>query len=130
MAAAKPLIEIHDLIHTYKGNGTASINALQGINLTFHPGEFVAIVGANGSGKTTLARHLNALLLPTRGQVLVDGTDTRNRTSWPTTRSQVVMVFQRPEDQIVATTVAAAVITVAVIAAWRQVALRPGGASV
>jgi len=105
MAAAKPLIEIHDLIHTYKGNGTASINALQGISLTFRPGEFVAIVGANGSGKTTLARHLNALLLPTRGQVLVDGTDTRNRASWPATRSQVAMVFQRPEDQIVATTV-------------------------
>jgi len=105
MATAKPLIEIHDLSHTYKGNGAESIDALQGINLTFRPGEFVAIVGANGSGKTTLARHLNALLLPTRGQVLIDGTDTRDRASWPATRSQVAMVFQRPEDQIVATTV-------------------------
>jgi energy-coupling factor transporter ATPase len=105
MATAKPLIEIHDLSHTYQGNGTGPVNALQGISLTFRPGEFVAIVGANGSGKTTLARHLNALLLPTRGQVLVDGTDTRDRARRAAIRSQVAMVFQRPEDQIVATMV-------------------------
>ncbi|MBS3783397.1 MAG: ATP-binding cassette domain-containing protein, partial [Anaerolineae bacterium] len=65
----------------------------------------MAIVGANGSGKTTLARHFNALLLPTRGHVRVAGLDTRHREAWSAVRSQVAMVFQRPEDQIVATTV-------------------------
>lgn len=105
MSSAKPIIEVSNLCHTYKGNGTGPIAALRGVNLALQSGEFVALVGANGSGKTTLARHLNALLLPSGGQVSVAGLDTRNRSTWPTIRSQVAMVFQHPEDQIVATTV-------------------------
>jgi len=105
MDAAQPLVEICDLHHTYEGNGTGSVNALRGVTLTLQPGAFVAVVGANGSGKTTLARHLNALLLPTQGLVRVAGLDTRDRVAWPAIRSQVAMVFQQPEDQIVATMV-------------------------
>lgn len=102
---AQPLIEIRDLHHTYQGDGGAPVDALRGVELTVRDGEFMAIVGANGSGKTTLARHFNALLLPTRGHVRVAGLDTRHREAWSAVRSQVAMVFQRPEDQIVATTV-------------------------
>ncbi|MGD8968671.1 MAG: energy-coupling factor transporter ATPase [Anaerolineae bacterium] len=105
MEVAESLIEVENLHHTYGGNGSARVHALRGISLTLRPGEFVALVGANGSGKTTLARHLNALLLPTDGQVRIAGRDTRDRGTWPAIRSQVAMVFQRPEDQIVATTV-------------------------
>ncbi len=105
MHATEPLIEISRLYHTYEGSGTEPIDALRGVSLTIHPGEFVAVVGTNGSGKTTLARHLNALLLPTRGEVRVAGLDTRQEAAWPAVRSQVAMVFQQPEDQIIATTV-------------------------
>jgi energy-coupling factor transporter ATPase len=105
MHATEPLIEISCLYHAYEGSGAEPIDALRGVSLTICPGEFVAVVGANGSGKTTLARHLNALLLPTRGEVRVAGLDTRDESTWPAVRSQVAMVFQQPEDQIIATTV-------------------------
>ncbi len=65
----------------------------------------MAVVGANGSGKTTLARHLNALLVPTQGAVTIGGLDTRNPRNHPEIRRMVGMVFQRPEDQTVATLV-------------------------
>lgn len=103
--AVQPLVEIRDLDYIYEEKGLVSVQALRGVSLDLLPGEFVAIVGANGSGKTTLARHFNALLLPSRGQVRVAGLDPGDRASWPAIRSQVAMVFQRPEDQIVATTV-------------------------
>ncbi len=105
MEPAQPLIEIRDLHHTYEGDGAEPVHALRGVTLTIEDGEFIAVVGANGSGKTTLARHLNALLLPTRGHVRVAGLDAHDRAAWPAIRSRVAMVFQRPEDQIVATTV-------------------------
>ena len=73
--------------------------ALDGIDLTIADGEFVAIIGANGSGKSTLAKNLNGLLLPTTGQVLVDGIDTTVDV-W-TVRTKVGMVFQNPDNQIV-----------------------------
>lgn len=105
MHTTESLIEVSDLHHSYEGSGAGSIDALCGVSLTVRPGEFVAVVGVNGSGKTTLARHLNALLLPTRGEVRVAGLDTREEVAWPAIRSQVAMVFQQPEDQIIATTV-------------------------
>jgi len=101
----QPLIQIADLHHRYGEAGERPIEALRGVSLTVQPGEFVAIVGANGSGKTTLARHLNALLLPSQGEVHVDGLSTARAAHWPTIRSQVAMVFQQPEDQLIATTV-------------------------
>ncbi len=78
---------------------------MRGINLTICAGEYVAIVGANGSGKSTLARHLNALLLPTRGDVWIDGANTRNAKSMHAIRAAVQMVFQHPDAQLVATIV-------------------------
>lgn len=79
--------------------------ALQRVDLGIEAGEYVAIVGHNGSGKSTLAKHLNALLLPTRGSVLVDGLDTREPAHRRAIREMVGMVFQVPDNQIVATIV-------------------------
>src|SRR5437667_283524 len=73
--------------------------------LTDDRGEFFAIVGGNGSGKSTLAKHLNALLLPTDGEVLVDGMNTRDRAVLWEIRQRVGMVFQNPDNQLVATVV-------------------------
>jgi len=101
----RQLIEITDLHYTYDGASSCDIEALRGISCTVDQGEFVAIVGANGSGKTTLARHLNGLLVPTSGSVRIGGLNTRESAALPRIRSLVSMVFQRPEDQIVATTI-------------------------
>jgi energy-coupling factor transport system ATP-binding protein len=79
--------------------------ALKDINLVINKGEFVAVLGPNGSGKSTLAKHFNALLLPTTGEVLVDGLTTAlAENHWPI-RQRAGMVFQNPDNQIVATTV-------------------------
>ncbi|MBA2253601.1 MAG: ABC transporter ATP-binding protein [Chloroflexi bacterium] len=76
-----------------------SIRALEGIDLAIRSGERVAIIGQNGSGKTTLARHLNGLLRPTAGRVVVDGSDAAERTVAQLARS-VGLVFQDPDRQI------------------------------
>jgi energy-coupling factor transporter ATPase len=81
------------------------IYALEGIDLEVHPGEYLVIVGHNGSGKSTLARHLNALLRPTQGNVWVDGMNTRDAACTLPIRATVGMVFQVPDNQIVATVV-------------------------
>ena len=75
------------------------------LDFSIQEGDFIALVGANGSGKTTLARHLNALLIPTSGDVLVNGMNTHERVHHTRIRSEVGMVFQHPEDQIVASIV-------------------------
>lgn len=82
-----------------------STPALNNITLRIAEGEWVALVGANGSGKTTLARHLNGILIPESGTVLVDGKDTRDPANLADVRACVGMVFQSPEDQIVASLV-------------------------
>lgn len=78
---------------------------LQDVSLSIARGEFVAVLGHNGSGKSTLAKHFNAILTPTMGQVLVDGIDTREEERLLEIRSRVGMVFQNPDNQIVATVV-------------------------
>ncbi|MFZ5816903.1 MAG: energy-coupling factor transporter ATPase [Bacillota bacterium] len=84
---------------------TALTLALDGVSLQVRRGEFLAILGMNGSGKSTLARHFNSLLLPREGRVLVDGMDTREEKNlWPI-RDRVGMVFQNPDNQIVAAVV-------------------------
>ena len=83
------------------------IPALRSIDLAIAPGEAVAVVGANGSGKTTLARCLNGLHIPQRGRVFVDDLPTDNPALLPQIRQRVGMVLQNPDDQLVATTVAA-----------------------
>ena len=72
---------------------------LSGINLNIGRGRFMAVIGANGSGKTTLAKHFNALLLPSKGEVIVDGVSTK--ISQADARKKVGFVFQNPEDQLV-----------------------------
>lgn len=98
-------IRTHALEHTYTAGDGRSIPALRGIDLTIARGEFVALIGPNGSGKSTLARHFNALLLPTAGEVWVDGLLTSDPRHVRTIRQRVGMVFQNPENQIVASTV-------------------------
>src|SRR3990172_10702685 len=100
-----PLIEIRDLRHVYNAGTPQAVIALDGISLTVEGGEFLAVVGGNGSGKSTLAKHLNALLLPTAGEVWVDGLDTRDRAAVWDIRQRVGMVFQNPDNQLVATVV-------------------------
>jgi energy-coupling factor transport system ATP-binding protein len=85
--------------------GGGQVVALQGIDLTIERGEFVALIGPNGSGKSTLACHLNGLLFPTAGQVLVDGLLTSDPRHLWQVRQRVAMVFQNPENQLVASTV-------------------------
>lgn len=98
-----PLIQFDRVTYRHPGSTETTPPALNDITLTINRGEWVALLGANGSGKTTLARHCNALVLPTTGKVLVDGKDTSTVKLLPQIRSQVGMVFQNPEDQMVAT---------------------------
>jgi energy-coupling factor transport system ATP-binding protein len=101
----RSLIETRALSHVYASSGGADIHALRGVDLAIQQGEFVALIGPNGSGKSTLARHLDALLLPTSGDVWVDGMLTTDRRNLWTIRERVGMVFQNPENQIVGSTV-------------------------
>ncbi len=78
---------------------------LRGISLRVQESEFLAVIGENGSGKTTLLKHLNALILPTAGQVNIKGLDTREAENHEKIRAIVGMVFQNPADQIVASTI-------------------------
>lgn len=96
------IIEIRDLHYTYPGD---EIESLKGIDLTIEKGSFVAVLGHNGSGKSTLAKHLNAILLPTAGSVLIDGMDTLDEDKTLAIRRKVGMVFQNPDNQIVANVV-------------------------
>ena len=96
------MISIKELKHYYTDADGKEVKALDGIDLDIKKGEFVAIIGANGSGKSTLARHLNALLLPTAGTCTVGGLDTNNEDNMWDIRQQVGMVFQNPDNQIVA----------------------------
>lgn len=81
------------------------VYVLDGVSAQVKRGEFVAVLGANGCGKSTLAKHFNAILLPEAGTVLVEGMDTRNEDHLYDVRQKVGMVFQNPDNQIVATIV-------------------------
>jgi len=100
-----PFVELRGLEYSYPLDGGGQVAALRGIDLTIERGEFLAIVGPNGSGKSTLARHLNGLLLPTAGQVHVEGLLTSDPGNLWAIRQRVGMVFQNPDNQIVASTV-------------------------
>ena len=100
------IITTQDLFFDYRNeeDGT-SFPVLKGINLEIEKGQFVAVLGHNGSGKSTLAKHFNAILLPTEGRVLVAGIDTAEEDRLFDIRQNVGMVFQNPDNQIVATIV-------------------------
>ena len=85
-------------------NAVAPI-VLDNVSLTIEPGSFVAVLGHNGSGKSTLAKHMNAILLPTGGTVYVDGIDTKDESRLLDIRRTVGMVFQNPDNQLVANVV-------------------------
>lgn len=89
---------------TYKYS-EESAPALNDVSVTIERGEVIAFVGHNGSGKSTLAKHLNALLLPNEGTVIVDGADTRDENETLSIRQKVGVVFQNPDNQIVTTVV-------------------------
>ena len=92
------MIELNEISYRYEG---AQENALSGVSLTILDGEMLAIVGHNGSGKSTLAKHLNGLLTPDSGRVLVDGMDTGDEGKLLSIRQRVGMVFQNPDNQLV-----------------------------
>jgi energy-coupling factor transport system ATP-binding protein len=101
----KEMIVIENLVHKYRTPQSGEFAALKGVSLQIAKGEFVVVIGHNGSGKSTLAKHLNALLLPHSGRVLVNGIDTREKERMWEIRQQVGMVFQNPDNQLIATTV-------------------------
>jgi len=99
------LIRFVDVSFSYSSDAEHELEALADINLDIDDGEFVAVLGHNGSGKSTLAKHMNALLVPTSGKVYVAGIDTQNAERLWEIRQMVGMVFQNPDNQLVATTV-------------------------
>lgn len=98
-------IEIEHLSHVYHAGEEGERRALDDVSLSIGRGEFVAVLGSNGSGKSTLAKHLNALLLPTEGACCVDGIDTREEAEVWRIRQKVGMVFQNPDNQLIAAVV-------------------------
>ena len=87
------------------GNVVDMQRAVNDVDLDIKAGEFVAVLGHNGSGKSTLAKHMNALLIPTEGTMLVDGIDTARETKLWKVRQKAGMVFQNPDNQIIGTVV-------------------------
>lgn len=98
-------IELENLSHIHHAGEEGETAALSHINLSLSAGEFVAVLGTNGSGKSTLAKHLNAILLPTEGICCIDGMDTRDAAHLWDIRQEVSMVFQNPDNQIIAAVV-------------------------
>ena len=100
------IIRIENISYKYRSSsGVIDKSAIDGFDLNIKEGEFVAILGRNGSGKSTIAKHINALILPDSGKVYVDKIDTSLPGSVYDVRSKAGMVFQNPDNQIVATIV-------------------------
>jgi len=104
------MVEAHNLKfkyykHNEEGKTEESFTALDGITLNVEKGEFVVILGHNGSGKSTFAKHLNAILMPEEGTLLIKGIDTKDENRVWDIRQIAGMVFQNPDNQIVATIV-------------------------
>lgn len=98
------MIKTENLCFEYESQETKKV-VLKNINIEIHDGEFIAVLGHNGSGKSTFAKHLNAILLPSGGKAYVYGIDTADEKKLFDVRKQVGMVFQNPDNQIVATVV-------------------------
>lgn len=104
------IVKTKDLTFEYirrdeEGNVEGITTAVDHVNMDIQPGEFIAILGHNGSGKSTFAKHINALLFPTEGTILVDGLDTSDEDNVMDVRQRAGMVFQNPDNQIICTLV-------------------------
>lgn len=99
------LFDICHVSHTFETEEGKAFDALKDVTAQIKKGEFTAIIGTNGSGKSTLARHLNALLLPTEGELIVEGMRTSDAGRVWDIRQKVGMVFQNPDNQLVAAVV-------------------------
>lgn len=100
------MIECRDLVFKYENfDDNTTKYAINGVNLQVKEGEFLVVLGHNGSGKSTIAKHMNALLLPSEGTVLVNGLDTSEENNLWDIRANAGMVFQNPDNQLVATIV-------------------------
>lgn len=98
------IIEVNNISFEYITEED-SFKAIDDLSLNIKEGEFLAIIGHNGSGKSTLSKNLNAILMPTKGNILIDGMDTREEEKLWDIRQTAGMVFQNPDNQIVATVV-------------------------
>lgn len=99
------LFDIRHVSHTFETEEGKTFDALKDVTAQIKQGEFTAIIGTNGSGKSTLARHLNALLIPTEGELIVEGMRTSDAGRVWDIRQKVGMVFQNPDNQLVAAVV-------------------------
>ena len=97
------IIEIQNVTFDYRkdSDGFGAVKALDNVNLNIEKGSFTAIIGINGSGKSTLAKHMNGLVVPPEGKVLVNGMDTKDEAHIWDIRQNVGMVFQNPDNQMV-----------------------------
>ena len=101
----EPIIKTEHLTFRYTTEEGVAPTVLDDVSLSIEEGSFVAVLGHNGSGKSTLAKHFNAILLPSGGKVYVDGLDTADEARLLDLRRQIGMVFQNPDNQIVASVV-------------------------
>lgn len=99
------LIKFQDVSYVVQTRDNFEKYILKNIDLEIEKGDFISIIGSNGCGKSTLIKHLNGLLLPTVGEVLIDGHNTKNESNLFNIRKKVGIVFQNPENQIIADTV-------------------------
>ena len=108
MMQQTPLIDLQSVSYSYpvaSEQSAAATFALREVSLRVQQGEYLVLLGHNGSGKSTLARHCNALLVPTSGRALIAGLDTAQQGHWRAIRETVGMIFQNPDNQIIATVV-------------------------
>lgn len=99
------MVETNELVFEYVGNEEETVTAVNKLSLSVKKGEFIVVIGHNGSGKSTLAKLINAILLPSGGKVFVDRMDTADDENTWKIRQRAGMVFQNPDNQIVATLV-------------------------
>lgn len=99
------MVQCNNVFFEYEKGNNETKPAVDGVNLNVNKGEFLVVLGHNGSGKSTIAKHMNALLIPSQGEVCIDGMDTKDFDNLWKIRNKAGMVFQNPDNQIVATIV-------------------------